>query len=80
MTVSQLQGALNLGNIATRADTPKLFFKKKMYVPLRSLLLREGHLRLTASQGSFPQNSFFAVETTRNGLLGEEETELVSSF
>ena len=30
--------------------------------PLRSLL-QEGHLRLRASHGSFPENSFFAVKT-----------------
>ena len=43
-----------------RADTPRLFFSNKRR-PLRSLL-RDRHLRLTASQGSSPENCFFAVE------------------
>ena len=46
-------------------DTPKLFFFKKKR-PLRSLLRQEGHLRLTATQGSFPENSSFAVPASDN--------------
>ena len=56
------------------ADTPKLFFFRKK-TPRRALLLQEGHLHLTASQGSFPENSFFAVETKKSptwSLLKEE--------
>ena len=45
--------------------TPTLVFKKKR--PLQSLL-QGGHLCLTASQGSFGENSFLSVEIIRPSL------------
>ena len=44
-------------NMAVRTALQK---KKR---PLQSVLLQKGYLRLTASQGSFPEKFFLAVET-----------------
>ena len=60
-------------------DTPKLFMKK---IPLWCLPLQEGHLRLTALQGSFyfQENLMSLVrQQGANGLLEEEDTDVVCS-
>ena len=47
-----------------------LFLKKRPLLPLLLLRLQDDHLCLTASQGSFPENSFLAVYVGTNIRLG----------
>ena len=49
-------------------------------IPAESILLEEDHLRLTSSQGSFPENSVFAVEATAWSHVSISCTRLVSEY